>query len=288
MNNLIQLSVVIVEYRCAEQIEGCLPTLKRHLGSMSWECIVISNSEYSVQELKELGDRLPGAKIIANDRNRGYAGGVNRALPECQAPFIFVLNPDCRLMDDKVSELINALQTSPEVAAIGPRVIDGKGVIQPSCRRFPKPWTFLMVRSMASKLPGAWRERRRYLMEEFDHGSEIDVDWISGGAMLVRRSAIDAVGPMDERFFLYMEDVDWCRRFWQAKWRVLFSPVCTVCHDAQHDSLRGGLRRITSPHTWFHLTSLVKYFLKHGVSKLDRILSNDTQYKTCSTRNRSS
>lgn len=259
-----QVSIVIVEYLCVEQIEGCLQSLKQHLDELSWECIVISNSEYSDARLAQVKARLAGARVIANDRNRGYAGGVNRALPECRSPYVYVLNPDCRLVDDNTANLVNVLETNPSLAAVGPRVIDNNGVVQPSCRRFPRPWTFLLVRSPLRRLPGAWKERRRYLMEEFPRDMDHDVDWLSGGAMLVRKSAIDTIGPMDEHFFLYMEDVDWCRRFWEAGWRVRFSPVSTVCHDAQHGSLRGGLKRITSPHTRFHLTSMVKYFFKYG------------------------
>lgn len=262
-----QISVVIVEYRCVEQIEGCLQSLSQYLGDLSWECIVVSNSEYPDAYLDQMRARLAGARVIANDRNRGYAGGVNRALPECRAPYVYILNPDCRLLDNNSARLVDVLEKNPSVAAVGPRVIDNEGVIQASCRRFPRLWTFLLVRSPLRRLPGAWKERRRYLMEEFSHDTERDVDWLSGGAMLVRKSAIDSVGVMDERFFLYMEDVDWCRRFWKAGWRVIFSPACTVLHGAQHDSLRGGLRMITSPHTRFHLTSLTKYFLKYGLSR---------------------
>jgi GT2 family glycosyltransferase len=124
----------------------------------------------------------------------------------------------------------------------------------------------------------ARRERRRYLMEEFKHDRPQDVDWISGGAMLVRRSAIAEVGPMDERFFLYMEDVDWCRRFWRAGWSVHFSPTCTVVHNAQHQSLRGGIGRIVAPHTRYHLSSLFKYLLKyHGRSARPRVSSERRQ-----------
>lgn len=270
MNNAPQLSVLIIEYHCIDQIKGCLPTLKAHLGALNWECVVVSNSEYDTDGLEAMRQRLPGARIVANDRNRGYAGGVNRGLPECGAPFVFVLNPDCRLTDDKVPELIGFLRDNPAVAAVGPKVLDEQGAVQPSCRRFPHPWTFLLVRSALSILPGAGAERRRYLMEDFDHDNQRDVDWLSGGAVLVRKNAIDVVGPMDERFFLYMEDVDWSRRFWQVGFRVTYVPSCVVIHAGQHASIQGGLKSLASRHTRFHLVSMSKYFLKHGVFGLGK------------------
>lgn len=269
----MQISIVIVEYRCMEQIKGCLPTLEKYLESAEWECIIISNSEYEPAEfdvcrdsVKKLSSR---ARVVANDKNRGYAGGVNKVLASCQAPYVFVLNPDCRLLDDRIANLLQILDENPDIGVVGPRVVYGDGSLQPSCRRFPKPWTFLLVRSFGGRFPGAYRERQRYFMEGFDHKSNLDVDWLSGGALLVRKSAIESVGLLDERFFLYMEDVDWCRRFWRAGWRVVYTPESTICHDAQHDSLRGILNMLSSPHTRFHLSSLFKYFLKYNFKSSD-------------------
>lgn len=221
---------------------------------------MVSNSEYAPAQLDDMRSRLSGVRLIENDSNRGYAGGVNRGLPECNAPFVYILNPDCRLADHKTSELVAFMKHNPTIAAVGPRVKDERGALQPSCRRFPRPWTFLLVRSFLRKIPGAGQERRRYLMEDFDHNSWQDVDWVSGGAMLVRKSAIDAAGPMDERFFLYMEDVDWCRRFWQAGFRVTYFPHGSVVHAGVHGSIQSGF---FSPHTRMHLTSMGKYIFKY-------------------------
>jgi len=225
---------------------------------------VVSNSEYNLTELDSIRAKLSDARLIVNDRNRGYAGGVNRALIECRAPFIFILNPDCRLADKQTIELIKFMEQNQDIAVVGPKVVDERGVVQPSCRRFPRPWTFLMVRGYLRRFPFSGDERRRYLMEDFDHNTSRDTDWISGGAILVRKSAIDVVGGMDERFFLYMEDVDWCRRFWQAGFRVVYVPCCTVIHRGQHASIRGGIKSILSINTQLHLTSMAKYFYKYS------------------------
>lgn len=260
----IDLSIIIIEYHGIDLIEACVASLEKHLGQIAWECLVISNSEYKADELEAMRRRLPAARVIANGRNRGYAGGVNRALPECRAPFIFVLNPDCRMIDDNLPELITFLQNNPDVAVVGPKVIDDDWGVQPSCRRFPYPWTFILVRSVLNQLPSASVERRRYLMEDFNRNTEMNVDWISGGAMMVRKSAVEIVGPMDERYFLYMEDVDWCRRFWGAGLRVVYLPVCSIVHAGRHESIQGGLRGLLSRHTRMHLVSMIKYFLKYS------------------------
>lgn len=252
-----------------DQVRGCIPTLQQHLGKIDWECTVLSNSLYSDEQIEQYRNSLGAIRFVPNDRNAGYAGGVNRALKECRAAYILVLNPDCRLMDDNIGKLLEELDGDHGIAAIGPKVVFSNGEVQPSCRRFPRPWTFLLVRSVLRQLPGAVRERRRYLMEDFDHSEGRDVEWLSGGAIIARREAIDDVGPMDERFFLYMEDVDWCRRFKRGGWHVRYSPQSTVCHDAQHDSLGSITAMFKSPHTRFHLTSMLKYFLKYRFKTRD-------------------
>lgn len=258
------LTVAIIEYHCADQIDDCLQSLNKHMTGNDWECLIVSNSQYSEPELHALRDRFKTVKILDAKENLGYAGGVNYALEHSEAPYLFIMNPDCRLTDDNFQSLCALFEKYEDVAVIGPRVIDVEGEVQPSCRRVPRPWTFLLVRSIFRHLPGAARERRRYLMEDFDRNSQREADWVSGGAMLVRRKAVDEVGGMDERYFLYMEDADWCRRMWDSGWRVIYTPLSTVCHSGQHASLRGGLRALLSPHTRYHLTSLLKYFMKFG------------------------
>lgn len=257
----MDISIVIVEYWCADEVENCVNSIQKYLQNLDWECFVVSNSLYNEEELKSIKQRLPNVTIIRSERNSGYAGGVNQVLPVANAPYIFILNPDSLLTDNNVSGLLKIMEQDDSVAIVGPRVVDDKKIVQPSCRRFPRPWTFLMVRGPLRRFWGASKERQRYLMEDFDHRSAREADWVSGGAMLVRKSAIDDVGPMDERFFLYMEDVDWCRRFWRKGYKVYYFPECIIIHSGQHASI-GSLRNFISKNARMHLGSMIKYFLK--------------------------
>ncbi|MDZ4184198.1 MAG: glycosyltransferase family 2 protein [Desulfuromonadales bacterium] len=256
------LSFLIVEYHCIDEVRGCLQSLRTFSGDVRWECVVVSNSEYSDAEFAAAERALDGARLLRNERNKGYAGGVNRGLLEVGAPYVFILNPDCRLVDGGIASLIDEFDRDPAVAVVGPRVIDGDGHLQPSCRRFPKLWSYLFARTSLRCLSLARREASRYFMEDFDHASARCVDWVSGGAMLVKLEAVREVGPMDERYFLYMEDVDWCCFFWAAGRKIKYVPFCTVVHDGQHKSLRMGLDALISPHFRFHVASIVKYFSK--------------------------
>lgn len=259
-----QLTVIIVEYHCINDVLEALKSAHEHLEGVSWDALVVSNSEYSAQEQERVSEALGEVRLVFNEVNSGYAGGVNKALSMIDSPFIFLLNPDGRFKDKGISKLLELMNQDDKIAIIGPMVVDESGEVQPSCRTFPKPYTFLLVRSVFRFLPYAGLEKNRYFMADYDRTYVRDVDWVSGGAMLVRRSAIEKVGMMDERYFLYMEDVDWCRSFNKASWKVKYSPDAAIIHAGQHSSINNSLMGLFSQTTRWHLQSMFKYFLKFG------------------------
>lgn len=259
----MRLSIIIIEYHCMQHVTDCVGSINKFLSHIDTECLVISNSQYSQQELGLHQSNLEGSRIIDSKNNLGYAGGVNIGISHATGEYIYVLNPDCLLTDNNILQVMDEMDQEDKWAITGPKVIDQSGAVQPSCRRFPKPWTFLLVRSIFSALPGAAMERERYLMEDFDRRSRKEVDWVSGGALLVKSSAIKEFGGMDERYFLYMEDVDWCRSCWSHEYRVVYDPASVVIHAGQHQSISNNIfSKFTTKHTYLHLTSLVKYFYK--------------------------
>lgn len=259
----MRLSIIIIEYHCMDHVESCLRSVREQLGGMDHECLVLSNSQYSEAELEGYRERAAGARLIDTGANLGYAGGVNAALRDASGQYIYILNPDCLLTDANVVRILEEMDSDPDWAIAGPRVMDESGRLQPSCRRFPRPWTFLLVRSVFSRLPGAGYERNRYLMSDYDHGSARNVDWVSGGATIVKAAALERLGGMDERYFLYMEDVDWCRTAWERGLKVVYCPYSSVVHAGKHQSIKGGLGLLKSAHFRWHVTSLLKYFIKN-------------------------
>ena len=259
----MRLSIIIIEYHCMEDVERCLESVEQHLGGMEHESLVLSNSCYEQHQIDTYMDRIGSkARLVAASDNLGYAGGVNAALREVSGEYVYILNPDCLLTDGDVASIIEKMESDPRWAIAGPKVVDEGGEIQPSCRRFPKPWTFLLVRSVFSRLPGAEIEKVRYLMQDFGHDALSNVDWVSGGAILLKKSAIKLIGGMDERYFLYMEDVDWCRMAWESGLKVVFCPGSTVIHAGRHRSINAGIRALGDRHLRWHLTSMAKYFWK--------------------------
>jgi GT2 family glycosyltransferase len=248
-------------------VSECVESINKFLAQTDYECLVISNSQYLQRELDSHQSKLVGAKIIDSKNNLGYASGVNIGISHASGEYIYVLNPDCLLTDHNILQIMNEMDKDDKWAITGPMVIDQSGIIQASCRRFPKPWTFLLVRSFLSVLPGADRERKRYLMEDFDRQSRKEVDWVSGGAIVAKSSAIKQFGGMDERYFLYMEDVDWCRSCWNYGFRVVYDPQSVVIHAGQHQSVNFTARAIFNKHHYYHLNSLLKYILKPLIHK---------------------
>lgn len=259
------LTVLIIEYHCIDDAARALASARQQLAGIDYKSIVVSNSEYDAAGIERINARLPGTNVIINDYNAGYAGGVNRALRDIDTPYVFLLNPDGIFTTGDLPVLIKQMDKDPRIAVTGPRVVDENGALQPSCRRFPRVFTFLLVRSFLKHLPHAPKERARYLMEDYDRDEPRDVDWVSGGAMLLRTSAAREVGGMDERYFLYMEDVDWCRTFHASGFRVVYDPRFEVMHAGKHSSISQGINSLASQTARWHLQSLMKYFLKHGL-----------------------
>lgn len=271
----MKLSIVIIEYHCMALVRACLDSISTHLDAIDPELIVISNSNYDSVQQATLQASLPAAKLISSGHNLGYAAGVNSALRITTGDYIYILNPDVLLTDSLITDIICKMDLDPAWAFSGPKVVDLEGHRQPSCRRFPRPWTFLLTRSFLSALPGASAERRRYFMSDETRDDPRHVDWLSGGAMLVKSGALRQIGGMDQRFFLYMEDVDWCRTAWQKNFKVMYTPTSTVIHAGQHQSI--GTRALFNRHFWWHLRSLFKYFMKYRFA----FFPESEQYRQC-------
>jgi GT2 family glycosyltransferase len=150
-----------------------------------------------------------------------------------------------------------------QCALCGPQLLNPNKTIQYSCCRFQKWYTPILRRTILGKFSWGKKHLRYYLMTDWDHQSIREVDWLLGGALMVRREAIEKVGLMDERFFLYYEDIDWCRRFHQAGWQVFYIPSAQMYHFHQRFSAeRDVFPALFSKITWIHIASAIKYFIK--------------------------
>jgi GT2 family glycosyltransferase len=192
----------------------------------------------------------------------GFARAVNQGLAATTGDVALLLNPDCELERGAITALLGHLRAHPRCGLAAPRIHNPDGTLEYSARSYPDHLTFLFNRySLLTRLFPANPWSRRYLLTGWDHESVRDVDWVSGACMAARREAIAQVGPMDEGYFMFNEDVDWCRRMNAAGWRVTYVPQARAVH---HVGASKG--RVSSKVIWERHRGMVRYFHKHHPS----------------------
>lgn len=260
----MDLSVVILNYKTRGLLKQCIRGLQKSRLPASSEIIVVDNhSGDGTPEM--MRTEFPELRFIASSVNGGHAYGINLGMNESHGRFILCLNTDIAVFDDSIEKLLGFMERHPACGLAGPRLLNPDGSIQLSCFRFPSFFTPILRRSPFGKLPAARDRLRRYLMADFDHRLSRPVDWVLGASLIVRRSALENVGLLDERFFLYFEDVDWCRRFWQGSFEVWYVSDAEMVHYHRRDSAENpGLRGVFSYPTRRHIASWLKYIRKYS------------------------
>ena len=236
-----KLSVIIVNYRTPELLRLCLKRLDENLKDVNFEVKIIDNSENNV----------------------GFAMGVNSGLTETSGQYRLILNPDALITPGSVQKMISYMDTHKDIGIIGPRLLFFNGQHQRSYRRFYRPITILAQRTPLGYLKTFKKISDDFLMLDTDPEKIQTPDWILGAAMLVRGEALEIIGKMDERYFLYFEDVDWCRRFWHNGYKVVYYPHAVFYHYYPRASSKWGIMDpILNRKTRWHIASAVKFFLK--------------------------
>jgi len=201
---------------------------------------------------------FPQVRLIANNSNLGFTHANNQGLAASQGRYVLLLNPDTEVVGDAVATLLAFLEAHPDVGVVGPQLRFPDGSIQPSRRRFPTLATAFVESTVLQPLfAGSSLLRRYYVADQPDDVTQ-DVDWLVGACLLVRREAIEQAGPLDEGFFMYAEELDWCRRLKQAGWRIVYLPEAQVIHYEGKSSEQNLAARDVRFNS-----SKVRYFRKH-------------------------
>lgn len=233
----VDVSIVIVNWNAGEYLRGCLRSIAEQARSSSYEVIVVdNNSSDGSQDM--LNAEFPSVTAIFNEGNPGFAGANNQGIAVARGRYVLLLNPDTLVLDGAVDRCIAFADEGAEerVGVIGCQVWEDEDTIQQTCFSFPSPLNTLLNMSGLTRRYPSSRFLGRAEMGWWDRRDERDVDVVSGMFMLVRREALDEVGPMDDSYFMYAEEADWCYRFWQHGWRCRFTPQARIMH------LEGGGR----------------------------------------------
>jgi GT2 family glycosyltransferase len=230
------LAIITVSTNEADWIRPCLRTVFERMGALSADVVVVDNDSRD-GTADVVADEFPAARVVWS-RNHGFSHANNRALMTCNARYVLFLNPDTEIVDGTFAELVGAMDARPQVGLAGVRQLTGAGTLDMTIRRFPNALRALGDALSAERLP----RRPRWLGErEIDPAAyerEVGCDWTSGSFMLVRREAIESAGYLDERYFMYSDETDFCRRVKLAGWEVRHLPLMTIVH---HDG-RAGIR----------------------------------------------
>jgi hypothetical protein len=197
-------------------------------------------------------------RLVANDENRGFTAANNQGLALSQGRYLLLLNPDTEVIGDALATMLNYMDDHPQTGALGPQLLFPDGSRQPSRRRFP---TFATALVESTVLQEWWTDNRilrRYYMSDIPDGAIQPVDWVVGACLLIRREAYLQVGGLDEGYFMYSEELDWCRRCKASGWKITYLPTATVIHHEGQSSEQV----IPARHIHFQ-SSKIRYFRKH-------------------------
>ncbi len=249
---MTDLAVIIVNWNAREDLRACLISLyaapKPHLDYEVW---VVDNASADGSAAMVAAE-FPAVHLRANADNLGFSKANNQAIAETNSRYVFLLNSDAKIHPGALDALVADGESHPGAAILGPKVLNPDGSVQYSCRRFPSLGAGFFRNTYLGRLFPNNSFARDYLMTNFDHASEMPVDWVSGCAMLIRRSAIEKIGTLDERFYMYCEDVDICQRAWDAGLEVVYVPDAVVTHAIGRSSDKNADKMIREFHrSWY-------------------------------------
>jgi N-acetylglucosaminyl-diphospho-decaprenol L-rhamnosyltransferase len=226
------VAVIVVNFNTGEETIGCIASALLDLGAVRSEVFVVDNA--SSDGSAELLGSDSTITLIANQTNRGFGAAVNQAAKLARAPLFWILNPDCRVLPGAYRALLNTLERHSDCAIAAPQLLNADGSVQASARGEPDAWTGLFGRHglLTKFFPQSGGARKNLPAADLvASGVEsAEVPWVMGAAMLVRREAFERIGRFDERYFLYWEDADLCRRLRLAAWTIRYVPGARVNH----------------------------------------------------------
>jgi GT2 family glycosyltransferase len=226
---MIDLSIIVVNWNTRDLLSDCLQSVYETAHGLALEVWVVDNasSDGSVAMVRE---RFPGVKLIENADNMGFAYANNQAMRACGGRHILLLNTDTFVRAGAIKTMIAFMEAHRDAGIIGCRLYYGNGVLQPSCMSFPTLFTEFCIATRLDKLFPRSKLFGQYRMTYWDFDDTREVDSVSGACLMVRRELLDEIGLLDEGFFMYSEEVDWCYRASKAGWKVYYVAQAEAVH----------------------------------------------------------
>ncbi len=266
------INIVTVNYLGKDNVIECLSTLFSDIEDNGFEvqATVVDNSSNRDHIKEAMAERFPQAKYIDAGGNIGFGKGNNMGFKDTEARYYFALNPDMLIPKNKnvIGSLIKFMDENRKIACIGPKLLNLDGTLQDSCYRFDKKSILIKPLKQIDwdkKYKWVKKYTDKLLMKDFDHNETMPVDWVLGAAMVVRGEVIDKIGWFDDRYFMYLEDCDWCMRMWEEGMPVYYVHNIEMIHKYKRESSKvPGIFRALFKNKLarIHMTSWVKFIFK--------------------------
>jgi len=253
-----EISIIIVSWNVRELLKACLNSIYRTKEGLPVEVIVVDGGSEDGSQLM-VEQSFPDVKLIARPDNIGFPTGNNIGISQSAGRNVLLLNPDTEIISNALEELSSYLDENRDVGVVAAQLLNPDGTVQSSRRRFPTLATGVFESTWLQPMaPGSIQ--RNYYFEDEPSDAVLDVDWVVGACLMVRRSVVEQVGLLDEDYFMYSEELDWCRRIKTAGWRVVYLPIAQIIHHVGKSSEQALVER----HINFQRAKL-RYFRKyHG------------------------
>ncbi|MEM8603799.1 MAG: glycosyltransferase family 2 protein [Cyanobacteria bacterium P01_H01_bin.121] len=270
---MLPLSVITVTHNHADYIGRCLLALVPEVQALGGEVIAIDNR--SDDASATIIRQFPSVKLVVNRERRGFSANNNYGMAIAQGRYLLLLNPDTEVHPGALQTLIQFMDAQPQVGMCGAQLLFPDGSVQPSPRRFPTVGSVIARRTPIRRFLKQSALNRRHLMLDLTHMTATQqqpfaVDWLLGACMFIRREVLETVGPLDEGFFLYVEDIDWAQRLHRADWEIYYVPSAKITHH----HLAVSDKQLFSRHMWLHLQSMVRYARRYLVPPIPGLKLN--------------
>lgn len=257
------LSISIVSFNVKELLRCCIKSVYKNIHGVSFEIFVVDNNS-SDGSREMVRTEFPQVELIANQTNAGYAKAINQVIALSKSPFILILNSDTEVKKDSIHKMLKFMVEHETIGAVGPKLLNPDGSIQPSYnRKFPGLLTVIGETLFTSSIKYALHKNRyvkNYLIKQMygHHNVNQEVGWTGGACLLVRRKSVDEIGVMDENFFFFYEEMEWCLRMKKGGWKVYYLPEAEVVHHWGKSAERVSDRMFIESHK-----SRLHYFRKY-------------------------
>ncbi len=266
---MITLSIIIISYNTRDELERCINSIYENTHDVSFE-IIVSDNNSSDGSADMIDAKFPQVILLRNNENLGFARANNKAIAISNGKYILLLNSDTIVLPRSLNNMVDFLSGNRYAGVVGAKMLYPNYTLQRTARSFPTPMAFFFGRkSFLTKMFPGNKYSKIYMVADKESSNEsYEVDWVSGGAMMIKNETIEQVGVLDERFFLYWEDADWCFRIKQKGWKVFCMPSAPIIHYEGGSSKNNELRLII----YFH-KSVYMFYRKHYIKSSYSILN---------------